>query len=121
MSKSFTVKAPLEQVFRSALTDKVLVTLRKAIVAVTFAPSDDVPETRSVEQLGVSRVPVREGLMEFDKHDAGSKLDCDRRWNRCPQTLGRVTSPDTKGTDVSDSSRVNKGLGPHGLFPSLIT
>ncbi|MSU36894.1 MAG: GntR family transcriptional regulator [Pedosphaera sp.] len=71
-------KAPLEQVVRQGLTDGVLATLRKAIVAGAFAPGDHVPETRMAEQLGVSRVPVREammtlereGLLEFDERGA---------------------------------------------------
>jgi DNA-binding GntR family transcriptional regulator len=71
-------KAPLEQVVRRALTDEVLTTLRKAIVAGAFAPGDHVPETRMAAQLGVSRVPVREammtlereGLLEFDERGA---------------------------------------------------
>ena len=71
-------KAPLEQVVRRALTDEVLTTLRKAIVAGAFAPGDHVPEARMAEQLGVSRVPVREammvlereGLMVFDERGA---------------------------------------------------
>ena len=68
----------LEQVVRRALTDEVLATLRKAIVAGAFAPGDHVPEARVADQLGVSRVPVREammalereGLLEFDDRGA---------------------------------------------------
>jgi DNA-binding GntR family transcriptional regulator len=71
-------KPPLEQIVRRGLTDEVLTTLRKAIVAGAFAPGDHVPETRLAEQLGVSRVPVREammtlereGLLEFDDRGA---------------------------------------------------
>ena len=78
VSTPLTRKAPLEQVVRRALTDEVLTTLRKAIVAGAFAPGDHVPETRMAEQLGVSRVPVREammtlereGLLEFDERGA---------------------------------------------------
>lgn len=77
-STSLAGKAPLEQVIRRALTDEVLNTLRKAIVAGAFAPGDHVAETRMAEQLGVSRVPVREammtlereGLLEFDERGA---------------------------------------------------
>lgn len=78
VSTSAAGKAPLEQIVRRALTDEVLTTLRKAIVAGAFAPGDHVPETRMAEQLGVSRVPVREammtlereGLLEFDERGA---------------------------------------------------
>src|SRR3954469_5815073 len=78
VSKPYPNKAPLEQVVRRALTDQVLTTLRKAIVSGAFTPGDHVPETRMAEQLGVSRVPVREammtlereGLLEFDERGA---------------------------------------------------
>jgi len=71
-------KAPLEQIVRRGLTDEVVANLRKAIVAGAFAPGDHVAETRLAEQLGVSRVPVREammtlereGLLEFDERGA---------------------------------------------------
>ncbi len=74
----FVGKSPLEPVVRRALTDEVLITLRKAIVAGALAPGDHVPETGMAEQLGVSRVPVREammtlereGLLEFDERGA---------------------------------------------------
>ncbi len=78
LSASLPAKAPLEQVVRRALSDEVLATLRRAIVAGAFAPGDHVPETRLADQLGVSRVPVREammtlereGLLEFDERGA---------------------------------------------------
>ena len=58
VSTPLTRKAPLEQVVRRALTDEVLTTLRKAIVAGAFAPGDHVPETRMAEQLGVNVLSV---------------------------------------------------------------
>ena len=72
---SLVSKTALDQVVRRGLSDEVLTTLRKAIVAGAFAPGDHMPETRLAEQLGVSRVPVREammvlereGLLEFDE------------------------------------------------------
>jgi DNA-binding GntR family transcriptional regulator len=62
-----TGKPPLEQVVRRALTDEVLTTLRKAIIAGAFGPGDHVPEARMAEQLGVSRVPVREAMMALER------------------------------------------------------
>ena len=59
--------APLEPVVRRALTDDVLVTLRKAIVAGAFVAGDHLPESRMAEQLGVSRVPVREAMMALER------------------------------------------------------
>jgi DNA-binding GntR family transcriptional regulator len=52
---------------RRALTDEVVNTLRKAIVAGAFAPGDHVAETKLAEQLGVSRVPVREAMMTLER------------------------------------------------------
>ena len=73
-----TAKGPFDQIVRRGLSDEVLNTLRKAIVAGAFAPGDHVAEASLALQLGVSRVPVREamitlereGLLEFDERGA---------------------------------------------------
>jgi DNA-binding GntR family transcriptional regulator len=59
-----TVPPPVE---RRALTDDVLSTLRKAILAGAFAPGDHIPEARTATQLGVSRVPVREAMLQLER------------------------------------------------------
>lgn len=61
------VVSPLTPITRRALTDDVLLTLRKAIVAGAFAAGDHIPEARMAEQLGVSRVPVREAMMALER------------------------------------------------------
>src|SRR3954467_8737144 len=67
LSPIHTGKPPLDQVVRRTLTDEVLTTLRKAIIAGAFGPGDHVPEARMAEQLGVSRVPVREAMMALER------------------------------------------------------
>ncbi len=83
-STSLFGKVPgVEHIVRRALTDEVLATWRKAIVAGAFAPGDHLTETRLAGQLGVSRVPVREammvlereGLLEFDERGAAPRAE----------------------------------------------
>ena len=57
----------LQPVVRRTLTDDVLLTLRKAIVAGAFAAGDHIPEARMAKELGVSRVPVREAMMALER------------------------------------------------------
>jgi DNA-binding GntR family transcriptional regulator len=66
----------LQPVERRALTDDVLSTLRKAILAGAFAPGDHIPEARTATQLGVSRVPVREAMLQLEREGL---LTFDRR------------------------------------------
>ena len=71
-------RTPLSPISRRTLGDNVLETLRKAIISGAFAPGDHVAEGVLAQQLGVSRAPVREammnlereGLLEFDKRGA---------------------------------------------------
>jgi DNA-binding transcriptional regulator YhcF (GntR family) len=51
----------------NALSDQVVGTLRKAIVAGAYAPGDHLPEARTAAQLGVSRVPVREAMLQLER------------------------------------------------------
>jgi DNA-binding GntR family transcriptional regulator len=52
---------------RRALTDDVLSNLRKAILAGAFAPGEHIPEARTAVRLGVSRVPVREAMLQLER------------------------------------------------------
>src|SRR5262245_56921139 len=63
---------------RRTISDDALDTLRKAVIAGAFAPGDHIAEGALAQQLGVSRAPVREamlqlereGLLVFDKRGA---------------------------------------------------
>ncbi len=65
--------APLAQVSpepgvaTTALTDTVLEKLRKGILSGAYAPGDRLPESRTAMQLGVSRVPVREAMLQLER------------------------------------------------------
>lgn len=52
---------------RRALTDDVVTTLRKAILSGAFAPGDRLPEAATAAQLHVSRVPVREAMLQLER------------------------------------------------------
>src|SRR5215470_5857225 len=67
VASSSAGKTLLEPVLRRALTDDVLLTLRKAIVAGAIVAGDHIAEVRMAEQLGVSRVPVREAMMALER------------------------------------------------------
>jgi DNA-binding GntR family transcriptional regulator len=70
--------APLAPITKRLVTEEVLATLRKAILAGAFAGGDHLVESRLALQLGVSRAPVREamfqlereGLLQFDEGGA---------------------------------------------------
>jgi len=49
------------------LTGEVLVRLRKAVISGAFAPGDRLPEAATAAQLGVSRVPVREAMLQLER------------------------------------------------------
>jgi DNA-binding GntR family transcriptional regulator len=63
---------------RRTIGDDVLDTLRKAVIAGAYAPGDHIAEGTLAQQLGVSRAPVREamlqlegeGLLTFDRRGA---------------------------------------------------
>ena len=63
---------------RRTIGDDVIDTLRKSIIAGAFAPGDHIAEGTLAQQLGVSRAPIREammqlegeGLLAFDKRGA---------------------------------------------------
>ena len=56
--------APL---LRRTIGDDVLDTLRKAIIAGTFAPGDHIAEASLARELAVSRAPVREAMMQLER------------------------------------------------------
>lgn len=62
-----TAPARLAPLPRRTIGDDVLETLRKAIIAGAFAPGDHLAEGALAEQLGVSRAPVREAMMELER------------------------------------------------------
>jgi DNA-binding GntR family transcriptional regulator len=59
--------AQLAPIARRMVTDDVLETLRKAIIAGAFAPRDHITEASLARQLGVSRAPVREAMMQLER------------------------------------------------------
>jgi len=63
-SKPATGLAPVS---RRTLGDNVLDTLRKTIIAGGFAPGDHLAEGTLAQQLGVSRAPVREAMMQLER------------------------------------------------------
>jgi DNA-binding GntR family transcriptional regulator len=79
-STNFVEGAPvlLSPLIRRTIGDDVIDTLRKSIIAGAYAPGDHIAEGTLAQQLGVSRAPVREammqlereGLLEFDKRGA---------------------------------------------------
>ncbi len=52
---------------RRTIGDDVLDTLRKSIIAGAFAPGDHIAEGSLGQQLGVSRAPVREAMMQLER------------------------------------------------------
>src|SRR5688572_26285494 len=68
-SSSLPVVQPgaLLPIERRALTDDVVTTLRKAILSGAFAPGDRLPEAATAAQLHVSRVPVREAMLQLER------------------------------------------------------
>jgi DNA-binding GntR family transcriptional regulator len=59
--------APLLPLARRTIGDDVLDTLRKSIIAGAFAPGDHIAEGTLGQQLGVSRAPVREAMMQLER------------------------------------------------------
>lgn len=70
------VGSTLAPVARQTLGDSVLETVRKAIIAGAFAPGDHLAEATLAQQLGVSRAPVREAMMQLEREGL---LHFDRR------------------------------------------
>jgi DNA-binding GntR family transcriptional regulator len=62
-----TRPAPLLPLPRRTIGDDVLDTLRKSIIAGAFAPGDHIAEGSLGQQLGVSRAPVREAMMQLER------------------------------------------------------
>lgn len=52
---------------RRTIGDDVMDTLRKSIIAGAFAPGDHITEGALAQQLGVSRAPVREAMMQLER------------------------------------------------------
>ena len=52
---------------RRTIGDDVIDTLRKSIIAGAFAPGDHIAEGGIAQQLGVSRAPVREAMMQLER------------------------------------------------------
>lgn len=61
------VSTPLTPISRRMVTDDVVDTLRKAVIAGAFAPGDHIAEANLAQQLGVSRAPVREAMMQLER------------------------------------------------------
>src|SRR5260221_9861868 len=51
----------------SSLSREVVDRLRRAILTGALAPGTSLPETQTAVKLGVSRVPVREALVELER------------------------------------------------------
>jgi DNA-binding GntR family transcriptional regulator len=66
----------LTPVARRTIGDDVLDTLRKAVIAGAFAPGDHLAEGSLAQQLGVSRAPVREAMLQLEREGL---LGFDRR------------------------------------------
>ena len=68
-STNFVGGAPtlLSPLLRRTIGDDVLDTLRKSIIAGAFAPGDHIAEGALAQQLGVSRAPVREAMMQLER------------------------------------------------------
>ncbi len=60
-------RASLAPIARRSIGDNVLDTLRKAIITGAFAPADHLAEGALAQQLGVSRAPVREAMVELER------------------------------------------------------
>jgi DNA-binding GntR family transcriptional regulator len=60
------VPARLQPLPRRTIGDDVTDTLRKSIIAGAFAPGDHIAEGTVAQQLGVSRAPVREAMMQLE-------------------------------------------------------
>ena len=71
-----TGHARLTPLPRRTIGDDVLDTLRKSIIAGAFAPGDHLAEGALAQQLGVSRAPVREAMMQLEREGL---LDFDKR------------------------------------------
>jgi DNA-binding GntR family transcriptional regulator len=62
-----SVPALLSPLPRRTIGDDVLDTLRKSIIAGAFAAGDHIAEGTLAQQLGVSRAPVREAMMQLER------------------------------------------------------
>ena len=61
------IRVSLAPIARRSVGDDVLETLRKAIIAGAFAPGDHLAEGALAQQLGVSRAPIREAMVELER------------------------------------------------------
>ena len=68
-STNFVEGAPalLSPLTRRTSGEDVIDTLRKSIIAGAFAPGDHIAEGTLAQQLGVSRAPVREAMMQLER------------------------------------------------------
>ena len=57
----------LRPLARRTIGDDALDTLRKAIIAGAYAPGDHLAESTLAQQMGVSRAPVREAMMQLER------------------------------------------------------
>lgn len=62
-----SVRASFAPLARRTLGDDVLDTLRRAIIAGEFAPGHHLAEGVLAQELGVSRAPVREAMMQLER------------------------------------------------------
>jgi len=65
-AKPLTVKSHLAPLKRRSLAEDALTRIRRAIVANELQPGAALPEDLLAAQLGVSRVPIREALMQLE-------------------------------------------------------
>jgi DNA-binding GntR family transcriptional regulator len=61
------IPATLSPIFRSTLTGETVNRLRQAILAGELGGGTPLPESQTASKLGVSRVPVREALVELER------------------------------------------------------
>lgn len=61
------VRASFAPIARRTLGDDVLETLRRAIITGEFAPGQHLAEGALAQELGVSRAPVREAMMQLER------------------------------------------------------
>ena len=90
------------RIHRSAsLSRQVTIELRRAIVSGDMPQGDSLREVALAEQLGVSRVPVREALIELERHGL---VEFDER--------GRTRVPVMTGKDLEEIYQLRLALEP---------
>lgn len=90
------------RIHRSAsLSRQVTLELRRAIVSGDMPQGDSLREVALAEQLGVSRVPIREALIELERHGL---VEFDER--------GRTRVPVLTGRDLEEIYQLRLALEP---------